>query len=596
MTPYRSALQPSFTEAFHGLTVPELKRFAVHVPLATSKGTKADWVAALQAAMSGEPLRQMWNRLSSVQQTAVSEAVHHPLGVLDMQAFVAKYQTKPALHAGPANRFDTGQPTLLALFVHHDRRTGTYFVPWDLAAALALWVAPPVDAAVRTVHTDAAEDGLTVRCTESEALQDLKLLLRTVDQTKVQVSATTGVASAAAQQLVAGKLTHGDFYPLDEPVDLWQPKVGPIKAFAWPLLLQAGGLATCVSGRLALTPAGIKALVSPPAPTLRSLWRKWLDSRSFDEFSRIEVIKGQQSGGRVMTAVSTRRHAIDDALRECPVGEWISLRGLSDFMRAAGHTFAVAHDLWKLYLFDKQYGALGYDGFGGWNILEQRYMAALLMEYAATLGLVDVAFLHPAGATDDYCHIWGADELRFLSRYDGLDRFRITELGAYVWGLRAEYVPRPVVSPVRLQVLGNLWVQVLQGTMDMDAQHQLDTWARPAQVDTWELCPMKAAAAIEKGYETSALLAFLAAHSTEPVPQAVLDFLHTCNQNSKAFSVAGAATLMTGSDKATVDAVLADKALSKLAHRIDPKTLVVRNDQIDKFRERLRALGRGLVG
>jgi len=124
--------------------------------------------------------------------------------------------------------------------------------------------------------------------------------------------------------------------------------------------------------------------------------------------------------------------------------------------------------------------------------------------------------------------------LRFLSRYDGLKRIRITALGAYVLGLSADYVPQQVVSPARLQVLGNLWVQVLHGPLESDAQQHLETWARPAQVDTWELCPLKAASAIEKGYETVALRRFLEAHTEGALPDEVLAFLHTCDRNSRA--------------------------------------------------------------
>ena len=34
----------------------------------------------------------------------------------------------------------------------------------------------------------------------------------------------------------------------------------------------------------------------------------------------------------------------------------------------------------------------------------------------------------PDGARMDYTHMWGADDLEFLSRYDGLQYFRLTRL------------------------------------------------------------------------------------------------------------------------------------------------------------------------
>lgn len=53
---------------------------------------------------------------------------------------------------------------------------------------------------------------------------------------------------------VGSRLVDGDFYVAE-----------PIAAFAWPVLLQAGGLARIDSGRLRLTPKGRAALRAPAA-------------------------------------------------------------------------------------------------------------------------------------------------------------------------------------------------------------------------------------------------------------------------------------------------------------------------------------------
>jgi hypothetical protein len=58
--------------------------------------------------------------------------------------------------------------------------------------------------------------------------------------------------------------------------------------------------------------------------------------------------------------------------------------------------------LWKLYLVDPQYGSPGYDGFYHWDLLEGRYTLAVLFEYAGTLGLLDLDYVHPAGAREDF--------------------------------------------------------------------------------------------------------------------------------------------------------------------------------------------------
>jgi hypothetical protein len=109
-----------------------------------------------------------------------------------------------------------------------------------------------------------------------------------------------------------------------------------------------------------------------------------------------------------MTAVAPRRAAIEETLRACPIGRWIAVDDFSRFMRASDRVFAVTHDAWKLYLCERQYGSLGYDGSGGWNILQDRYILALLFEYAATLGLVDIAYAIRPKRWLDFKDLWGA--------------------------------------------------------------------------------------------------------------------------------------------------------------------------------------------
>ncbi|MCF3135876.1 hypothetical protein [Streptomyces olivochromogenes] len=64
-------------------------------------------------------------------------------------------------------------------------------------------------------------------------------------------------------------------------------------------------------------------------------------------------------------------------------------------------------------------------------------------EYAATLGIIDVQFICLEGARDDFWHMWGADWLKRLSRYDELIAIRLNPLGAYATGRADNYRPGP---------------------------------------------------------------------------------------------------------------------------------------------------------
>jgi hypothetical protein len=151
-------------------------------------------------------------------------------------------------------------------------------------------------------------------------------------------------------------------------------------------------------------------------------------------------------------------------LTKCPVERWISTAELLRFLRASESDFVVSRNHWDLYICDLQYGSLGYNGAEG--MLEERYMLCLLFEYAATLGLIDAAFIPPAGARRDYHDLWGTDNLPFFSRYDGLMFFRITARGAYSLGVTQSYKSAPLEVKQVLRVLPKLEIAAKGILMD----------------------------------------------------------------------------------------------------------------------------------
>src|SRR5580693_1679294 len=263
-----------------------------------------------------------------------------------------------------------------------------------------------------------------VRWTAPDALSNLISVLELVADGQVRYSASTRRPAAATVKLVEDVLVAGDFYDSGEP----------IAAFAWPLLIQVGGLARLAGPRLDLSPRGRAALARPSYETLGALWARWLSSVSTDELARIEAIKGQRKPGTLTSAI-TRRAAVAVALAALQPGAWTGAGKLLASLRAQEPPLVAARSLralWRLYVVDSYFGSLGDAGSRTWDLVEGRYALCVLFEYAATLGLIDVAYTAPRGARGDYRALWGADQLSCLSRYDGLSAVRVNELGAAV--------------------------------------------------------------------------------------------------------------------------------------------------------------------
>lgn len=591
---------PSFTlrDTLTRLSVDNLKALTRLLPGFQLAKRKDDLVNYLHTRLIGDDLTSLWASLDGTQKSALAEAVHDLQGQYQPIRFQAKYGAAPlfetgARYSGSSDNKRSG----LCLFIYHLYSEGICVLPSDLQTRLLEFVPPPPPLALASTAALAQSEGLTQRLTEHEALLELKVMLRTLEHERIAVSERTGLPSSSTLRLLSGKLPAGDFYPWVEKLGKWDQQVGPIKAFAWPMLLQAGGLAVRNGSRLSLSPAGIKALTAPPADILRTLWQKWLKTTVLDEFSRIDTIKGQTSTSRVMTAVAPRRRVIEKALQQCPAQAWVEVDKFSRFMQASGLDFEVTHDPWDLYICEREYGSLGYSGSHDWSILQSRYISALLFEYAATLGMIDVAYFDPRGNKGDkgFRHLWGADEFLYLSPYDGLSHFRLNALGAYVLGHTDSYQPQAVASDARLQMLPSLSVKVVRGNLAADAALLLDTWAQVIQPGSWLLDRQKALAAIEKGHPIDDLRRFLQSQDDMPLPETVESFINRCERDATALKLGASAVLIECRDTDTAQTIAKHKETRTLCLQAGPKTLVVSSDQLEKFRAGVHVLGLGVV-
>jgi len=405
----------------------------------------------------------------------------------------------------------------------------------------------------------------------------------------------TGARMPALPRAIAEVLQGGDFYPLDEQLRDWGEEViGPIKAFAWPLIVQSAGLVELAETRLQLTAAGKKALTAPPQRTIRRAWNRWLKTTLLDEFNRVETIKGQRGKGkRHLTAVAGRRAAIVAALCEFPAHTWIALDEFSRFMRAAGYTFEVSRDLWSLYIADANYGSLGYSGFGEWHIVQERYILALLFEYVATLGLIDVAYIPPAGARTDYGDRWGVDDLSCLSRYDGLLSFRINGLGAWCLGIAEAYEPAPFEERSVLKVLPNLEVVATEVLSPADTLF-LERIATPISDLVWRIERSKLIEAAEQGYAVSDVVDFLRAKSENDLPDNVAIFFQEAAERTSSLVARGPALLIEAQDEVLAQLIAHDSRTRSLCMVAGERHLVVPAEAESTFRRALHELGYGV--
>lgn len=261
----------------------DLKQLAALIcPFVPTK--KGDRIQVIVRTLFNDP-KAIFSQLSELAQYAVAETVHAWDGAFDSRMFYAKYSASPWLKYQTKNRQSADQADLLSLFLI------ARHIPDDLLKILKTIVPVPPEDTVSYAE-DGPDDECTVRETCRAALANAAMLLAQVADNKIKVSAKTGRPTAATVKALGELLHEGD----------WYDDIEPMQAFAWPLLLQGGGLVKTDGSSLELNQAGLRALNKDLAGGIKAIWKKWEKSTFIDEFSRVTAIKGQQSGsGRTLT-------------------------------------------------------------------------------------------------------------------------------------------------------------------------------------------------------------------------------------------------------------------------------------------------------
>lgn len=597
------------SEALSGLTVDDLKKHLALLPTAEKPARKPELVAEIARYLEGDALRKLWEQLDETQRTAVSEIVHSLDGLFRAERFQARYGRQPDW--GTRDQWGYNRtPSLLCLFIYRDGLMPTElqerlkaFVPEPAAPRLKVtdelpevfnWREEHFDFEARRREVKVKQIPVTQSAMERNAPHDLHTVLRLIERGKLAVSDKTSLPSSTTVDEIAALLRGGDYYFAlgQSKKKKYEQEAGPIKAFAWPLLVQAAGLAVLSGKRLALTKAGYGALSSPAAETLRLCWQRWLKTKLLDELRRIDVIKGQTGkGARGLTAPAGRRAVVVDALKECPAGNWIKVDEFFRYMRAAGFDFEVTRDPWELYIEEPEYGNLGYEGFGKCSILQGRYALCFLFEYAATLGVIDVAYAPPKGARQDFRDLWGADDLEFFSRYDGLLYFRLTPLGAYCLDLTDKYVPTQATARATISVLPSLKISVTGEALLPEEMLLLESYTEKESASVWHLDRARTMAALENGHQIAELREFLQARDEQPLPETVEAYLQEAERNAERLRDRGPAVLVECTDAALAEELAQHEKTKSLCLRAGEKHLVVSAADEEKFRQALHNLG-----
>jgi hypothetical protein len=271
---------------------------------------------------------------------------------------------------------------------------------------------------------------------------------------------------------------------------------------------------------------------------------------------------------------------------------WFAVDDFWRLMRGTGRGFSLVgeRDAWKLYLFEQEYGSLGYEDKHAWEQLQGRFVLAFLFEYAATVGLLDVAYVPPQDARGDFWDRWGADDLSCFSRYDGLLYVRINPLGAWLLGQVEEYRPATPQKTDVLRVLANLDVVATRPPSAAD-RLTLERFADETSTTVWKLSAAKILGVVEHGGRIEELREFLTARAAGDVPAAVETFLADLQRKAEQLQDGGPARLIECASEHVAAELASDRQLKGKCVLAGDRHVVVREADLAAVRKAVRRLG-----
>jgi Helicase conserved C-terminal domain len=610
---------PNLDGALFALNVDDLKWYLGALP-GSIPTRKPELTAALKQALTDPAtLQALWARLAPVQQQVVAEVVHHLGGQYNAGLIEAKYPDSPLpknARGYSASFYVIGgkkeSATPFDLFFFHGYDLGRY-IPSDLAKRLReLAPAPPPaqlkshtrPPAIRMQKKYAGElPELMVSEAERAIFHDLSATLYLIQQGKATVGPATRLPTLPTLRLLRPSLLLGDYFDDDG----YERAEDAIRPLALMVLVQAAKWAqpTAAGNKLELTKAG-QALLGAPlsAQHVRDAYSRWLKSDLLDELSRIRNIKGQQAKGIRLTKPAERRAQLDAALHAFPLDRWVTMDELLRYMRATnslpaierGGSTALGVGSYSTYYGDD----LGFSAAKYWDVITGSYLRATLLEYVATLGLIEIAYTWAEETPHDFGSLYylGGEP---LSRYDGLLAMRLTNLGAYVLGLTNDYTAPALVSatgaPV-LKVLPNLDLVITDaGRIAPNDRSLLERMAAPQSQDVYRLNRELLLEAANSGLDLPQIKQFLAAKSGQAeaeFPQTVRVFFEDLERRLGALRELGTMLVLEGDDQYVLTELSNNPALRaqiQLGAIGDRMVLLIPEQHEAAVRKQLQRLG-----
>lgn len=613
-TDYKNVTLPSeltkVADCFSDLTVDSIKTPALKLGMSFGNANKSGIVAIIARELK-KNMKRYLDALEPVDRYVVTDLAH--FGSVNHVQF-------QALHNLPLPKYDFsayyyGEKSrhcpLVCLLARMSREQLT--MPEPLRELIREYVPMPEQPTVRSSTSYPETISISPKNTTApprkvhfheggqKTLLEARSVLRQALLGKIKVTPKTRRPTSATIEKINSALAGAD-YILDQNVDqtdkIYYTDIppGPVRAHAWPVLLQQMKWARPKSETLILTAEGKAFLETRDIALWPSAVENYLNDDHFDELNRIDNIRGQT--GKAKSSLSLpgdRKGAIAELLNQFPVGEWVEFDEVFRQMvlHKLDYPFIENRGLWYLYFHESRYDSLGYvhDNPGEQHpLLWRQYLRATLMESFATLGIIDIAYVAPHEMWPEFQGYSGLDDKWYLSRYDGLLAIRLNELGAYALRMTEQF-NAAAEKKTSLQLLPNLDIVVEAEQTPPEDRIVLERFAQQVNERLWRLDRAILLRSLHEGMKTNEVLEYLTARASRGIPDTVRHALDSWTSRTQAIKSVSNAVLIEFRDSHDAMLLAHDTAARKLCQPAGSNCVVVSHDKLRALQKAAQELG-----
>ncbi len=587
------------------LTAESIRNILKHLGEKRNPTRKGEMARRLNEIWRREP-RRLIDALSDPERMLLAECAHEDTVFPDVAQLNAKHGFSYSIpyHSGYRDAH------VVLCFLARDGRWGHELVDGIMDDLKRLLPAPPAlqiaseqDLPAEGTWTFPRWDGekdvrtRALQAYESErtAPAEARRVLQLAGAGRLRVSDKTGFPTPATQKAVGAALCAPELdlvLPEGEQKPWRETDIdpGPVRAFAWPMLLQQCGWAKSKAGKLALTRKGKALLDDFTFERYKDGVQNLLSDSTFDELRRVSVLKGQRGrrAGRGRIPVEGRRNAIFICLRALPRDEWVMIEEANRTLYALGEDGRAYGDGMCLYIGELQYGHLS----GREADIGRIYFRQFVSESLATLGLVDLGYAYPHYLHPELNGSWGLDDEVYVTRFDGVKYLRMTPLGRFCLGVDRAYDPPAVEQRELFKVLPNLEIVVTDTVAFSTADEAMvERFARRKSDAVWKMDRKTILAAMEAGDAPEDILKTLKSGTDVDIPATVSGLLEDTATRAGAATGRKDALIVEFRDEETAALVAHDTAAAKAILCREGKSIVVYRKKLKAFQSALRKLG-----